>query len=84
MRLLARLYLSVQKIYKNSTVIKYDNSSNYAADLFRRDMVTVLRDAIKNLTESTKEREFNEMVGFVSGQKIGLKINILNLLKSTA
>ena len=43
-------------------------------------MVTVLRDAIKNLTESTKEREFDEMVGLVSGQKIGLKINILNLL----
>lgn len=84
MRLLARLYLSVQKIYKNSTVIKYDNSSNYAADLFHREMVTVLRDAIKNLTESTKEREFDEMVGLVSGQKIGLKINILNLLKSTA
>ena len=84
MRLLTRLYLSFQKTYKNQTLIKLDNPSNNAADLFRREGITVLGDAINNLTESTEENEFNEMAGSVIGQKSGLKINILNLLKLTS
>ena len=84
MRLLARLYLSFQKTYKNQTVIKFDDPANNAADLFHREVITVLGDAINNLTESAEESEFDEPVGFVTGQKSGLKINILNLLKLTA
>ena len=76
--------LSFQKTYKNQTIIKFDDLANNAADLFRREVITVLGDAINNLTESAEENEFDELVGSVTGQKSGLKINILNLLKLTA
>ena len=65
-------------------MIKFDNPSNNAADLFRREVIAVLGDAINNLTKSTEENEFDEMVSSVIGQTSGLKINILNLLKLTA
>ena len=48
-------------------MIKFDNPSNNAADLFRREVIAVLGDAINNLTESTEENEFDEMVSSVIG-----------------
>ena len=51
MSLLAHMYLRFQKIYKNQTIIKFDNPSNNEIDLFRREMITVFDDAINNLTE---------------------------------
>ena len=66
MRPLARLLFSFQKTYKNQTVIKFDNPANNAADLFRREVITILGDAINNLIEST-EKEFDEMAGSVTG-----------------
>ena len=53
--------------------------------MFRREVITVLDDAIDSLPESTGKRESNNMVGgSVIGKKSGLKINILNLLKLAA
>ena len=53
--------------------------------MFRREVITVLDNAIDSLPESTGKRESNNMVGgSVIGKKSGLKINILNLLKLAA
>lgn len=53
--------------------------------MFRREVITVLDDAIDSLPESTGKRESNNIVGgSVIGKKSGLKINILNLLKLAA
>ena len=57
----------------------------YTASLFRREVIIVLDDVIKNLAESTGKRESNNMIrGSVIGKKSELKINILNLLKLAA
>ena len=82
MRLLARLYLKFLSFYNQQTnVIVIDLLGN-AADLYRKESMHLLGSAINKLCEDQGDKDLNSLS--ISGQKSGLKIGILNLLKSTS
>ncbi|XP_065673105.1 uncharacterized protein LOC124805852 isoform X2 [Hydra vulgaris] len=81
MRLTARLYLSFKSIYNNQKAVKLDNILNNAADIYCREVITIVGEAINSLSEKSNEDSDHLLL---SAQKSGLKISILNLLKLTA
>ncbi|XP_065681675.1 uncharacterized protein LOC124811063 isoform X2 [Hydra vulgaris] len=81
MRLTARLYLSFKSIYSNQKAVKIDNILNNAADMYCREVITIVGEAINSLSEKSNEDSDHLLL---SAQKSGLKISILNLLKLTA
>ena len=77
MRLLSRLYLQYEDIYKNQANVKLSNPLSNIADIFSRETMPVLAEAINKLCK----QEVSE--NSVSDQKSGLKISLLNLIKLT-
>ncbi|XP_065682293.1 uncharacterized protein LOC136095516 [Hydra vulgaris] len=78
MHLLARIYLLFKLYYKQQTSVKLVLEMNNAADMFRRETMDILSKSINKLCENpdTELKEFS-----ISGQKSGLKISILNIIK---
>ena len=83
MRLTARIYMAFRDEYAKQRDIKLEEKLNNAADIYRREVITVLGRAINQLCEKSTDGDVATAVT-VTGQKSGLKINILNLLKLTA
>ena len=83
MRLTARVYLTFHEIYTTQTEVHFDDCLNNAADMYRREAITVLGRAINDISEKASD---DKEIGSTSvcGQKSGLKVSILNLLKLTS
>ena len=77
MRLLSRLYLQYEDIYKNQANVKLSNPLSNIADIFCRETMPVLAEAINKLCKQVLSENS------VSDQKSGLKISLLNLIKLT-
>ena len=84
MRLTARIYMAFRDEYAKQSEIKLEEKLNNAADIYRRELVTVLGRAINQLCEKSTDGDNMPTTVTVTGQKSGLKVNILNLLKLTA
>ena len=80
MRLIARLYLCFQGIYNNQSEVLLNDALCNAADMYRREMITILGEAINSISEKHDE-DLDHLS--VTAQKSGLKVSILNLLKLT-
>ena len=80
MRLTARLYLQFCDLYKKQNEVVLTDELNNAADMYRRETIAILGSAINALSENHNEDESRITV---TGQKSGLKVSILNLLKLT-
>ena len=83
MRLLARLYLVFREEYSHSEV-DLSNKLGNVADIYRREVITILGEAINKLCQKSDEDDADVTNQSVSDQKSGLKISILNLLKLTS
>ena len=88
MRLLARVYLPFKDIYNDQSEITLTDPLKNAADMYRRETIYILGQAINQITDPDDEAEDEAeyAIGMssgssVTGQKSGLKISILNLLK---
>ena len=81
MRLLARIYICFQNVYKNQAEIQLQEPSNNSADMYRREVILLLGKAINQILEKHNKESDNLSI---TGQKSGRKISILNLLKLTA
>ena len=84
MRLTARIYMAFRDEYAKQSEIKLEEKLNNAADIYRREVITVLGRAINQLCEMSTDGDNMPTTVTVTGQKSGLKVNILNLLKLTA
>ena len=83
MRLTARVYLAFCEAYAKQTGVTLDNPLNNTADMYRREAITVLGRAVNDISEkASDDKDVGSMS--VSGQKSGLKVSILNLLKLTS
>ena len=80
MRLVARVYLAFKDDGKQEQHHLNDTLNN-AADMYRRDAIPILAEAVCNMSENS-----NEETGLQSicDQKSGLKVGVLNLLKLTS
>ena len=81
MRLLGRLYLSFRNIYNKQSEVQLVDGLSNAADIYRREVITLVGQAINSLSENVDEDSDSVLV---TSQKSGLKISILNMLKLTA
>ena len=81
MRLKARLYLSFREFYSKQSAINLTYAQGNAADMYRRENITTLGEAINALSDRS-DYDINYIT--VTGQKTGLKISIRNLLIITA
>ena len=80
MRLITRLYLQFHEEYcAQSEVVLSDQCKN-AADLFRRETITVLGKVIDKLCDKCDD-DIGANNLSITNQKSGLKISILNMLK---
>ena len=77
MRLTTRLYLSFREFYSKQSAITQTHAQGNAADMYRRESITILGEAINALSDRSDE-DINHIT--VTGQKTGLKISIQNLL----
>ena len=80
MRLLARVYLKFKSFYTQQSEVRLTDVLNNARDVYRRETTHVLCRAIEELCEQEDE-ELKKLT--ITGQKSGLKLSILNLLKLT-
>ena len=81
MKLKARLYLSFREFYSKQSAINLTYAQGNAADMYRRENITTLGEAINALSDRS-DYDINYIT--VTGQKTGLKISIRNLLIITA
>lgn len=79
-RLTARIYKAFKTRYDRQTGVILDCKENNSADIFRRETITILAEAINEICD--KENSDSDVS--VTEQKSGLKISILNLLKANA
>ena len=84
MRLTARVYLAFQDEYSRQSEIVVSDKLSNAGDMYRRETITVLGRAIDRLSEKSNDDDKETAELSITGQKSGLKISILNLLKLTA
>ena len=86
MRLTARVLIGFKNVYDNQTAVKLDHKLENAADIFRRETIIILGEAINEICEKpeTVDTEVADLNESLTGQKSGLKISILNLLKHNA
>ena len=82
MRLIARLYLCFRKLYAKQSTISLNNRMNNAADMYCREVITILGQAVSELCEKSMQEDIDGTS--ILDQKSGLKVSILNLLKLTA
>ena len=81
MRPLARIYLYFREFYNNQTEVILTEPLSNAGDVYRKEAIGILGSAVNSLAEKPSEEVNNFSV---TGQKSGLKIGILNLLKRAA
>ena len=81
MRLKARLYLSFREFYSKQSAINLTYAQGNAADMYRRENITTLGEAMNALSDRS-DYDINYIT--VTGQKTGLNISIRNLLIITA
>ena len=82
MRLVARLYLAFREVYSKQEEVCLTDRLNNAADMYRRDAISILAKAVNNLSGNAAHE--NSSVNSMCDQKSGLKVSILNLLKLTS
>ena len=78
MRLFARVYLAFKGIYKGQNEVILVDQQNNSADIFRRETITILGQAINKLCEKPEDNTG------ITAQKSASKVAILNLLKLCA
>ena len=83
MPLTARVLIAFKNVYGNQTEVKLEHKLENAADIFRRETIIVLLEARNKTCKeleivNTEVADSNETL---TGQKSGLKISILKLLK---
>ena len=81
MRLIARIYLAFREVYGAQSAIKLTDECKNAADIFRRETITILGRAIDKICEKSNDDDDDENHTSIINQKSGLKINIFNVLK---
>ena len=80
-RLMAHLYLYLCSFYEKQSEVTLKHRLDNAADIYRREVTTILDKAVSAVTE----KQLDEVPGAsITDQKSGLKVYILNLLKRTA
>lgn len=89
MRLITRVYFEYRKIYSQQSEIKLENPMNNVGDLYRRETVPILGNAVISLcekpsTELVKEGNVVKGSDCVTNLKSGLMISCLNMLKLTS
>ena len=86
MRLTARVLIAFKNVYDNQTEVKIEHKLENAADIFRRETIIILGEAINEVCEKpeTVDTEVADSNESLTDQKSGLKISILNLLKHNA
>lgn len=82
MRLTARLYLAFKNVVGKQNEINPIELQNNAADMFRRETITLFGKAVNVLCEKEHDDETDNAT--ITGQKSSLKVNILYLVKSNA
>ena len=81
MRLLVRMYLRFKVCYGSQDEVTLSDMLNNSGDMFRKETIFILNDAINDLCEKPNEETIQNST---SNQKSGLKVNILNSLKLCA
>lgn len=83
MRLTARLYLAFKNAYDEQKKITLEDACNNAADICRRETITILASAVNTLCDNPENDDAttSKQHASVTDQKSGLKVAILNLLK---
>ena len=82
----ARVLIAFKNVYSNQTEVKLEHKLENAADIFRCETILNLGEAIIEICEKpeTVDTEVADSNESLTGQKSGLKISILNLLKYNA
>lgn len=82
----ARVLIAFKNVYSNQTEVKLEHKLENAADIFRCETILNLGEAIIEICEKpeTVDTEVADSNESLTGQKLGLKISILNLLKYNA
>ena len=81
-RLMAHLYLYLCSFYEKQSEVTLKHRLDNAADIYRREVTTILDKAVSAVTEKKKT---DEVPGAsITDQKSELKVYILNLLKRIA
>ena len=83
MQLTARINMAFRDEYAKQRDIKLEEKLNNAADIYCHEVITVLGGEINQLCEKSTDSDVATAVT-LTGQKSGLKINILNIIKLTA
>ena len=83
MRLLTRVYLAFRDLYSKQTEIILQETKGDASDMFRRETITILGNAVVGMCEKSETNTVEES-NSVTDLKSGLMISILNLLKLSA
>ena len=78
MRILARIYLTYQPYYSEQSEVSLTEVCGNVADMFHRDVITILGKAINDICERNEENNDDSLL---SQDKNGLKINIYNTLR---
>ena len=86
MRLTARVLIALKNVYDNQTEVKLEHKLENAGDIFRCETIIILGEEINKICErsETVDTEVADSNESLIGQKSGLKISILNLLKHNA
>jgi len=84
MRLTARVYMAFKVQYDDQTEFIPSDLENNSADMFRRETITVLGEAVNKLCDKPEDTEALHEESSVTGQKSSLKISIFNLFKTNA
>ena len=81
MRLTAIIYLAFKELYKEQSAVTWTDRLDNAADMFRRESISVLGSAVNKICQKCGD-DYSEACNVsITDQKSGLKISILNLLK---
>ena len=81
MRLTARIYLCFREIYSKQSEVQLIEPLNNSGDMYSREAIIILGRAVNSISEKSSD-DMNQTS--ISGQKSGLKVSILNLLKLTS
>ena len=82
MRLLSRLYLTFLDLYNNQSAVALEECEGNAADMYRRETVYILAEAINQLCDKPDiADDIDSSSNSITNQKSGLKVSIFNMLK---
>jgi len=82
MRLISRLYLTFLDLYNNQSAVALEECEGNAADMYRRETVHILAEAINQLCDKPDiADDIDSISNSITNQKSGLKVSIFNMLK---